>query len=190
MTTAIDTRTSPSWLVGVIRELDAADARAESLVTPLSIEQLNWSPRPGSWSIGQCLQHLAVSNEVYVQPLADALRSPATGAVQEIRPGWFGRFFIRNYIAPSNKKAKAPGKIVPREHVEPSVLKRFIESNRTVRDLAFLAQDHDVNRLRFVNPFIPVKLFTVGTAFEIIWKHETRHLLQAERVRAETAFPR
>jgi hypothetical protein len=187
--TAIRTSTSPAWLVRLHTELDAAEKRANDLVKPLSSAQLNWSARPGAWSIGQCLQHLAVSNEVYVAPLAEALRVPATGPVQEVTPGWFARYFIRNYIAPSNKMARAPGKIAPREHIELSVLDRFVQSNQTVRDLADLAQDHDVNRIRFVNPFIPVKLFTVGTAFEIVWQHEARHLLQAERMRAEPGFP-
>jgi hypothetical protein len=31
--------------------------------------------------------------------------------------------------------------------------------------------------------------FTVGTGLEILTRHENRHLLQAERVRANPAFP-
>jgi len=31
-----------------------------------SIGQLNWSPTPGAWSIGHCLQHLLIGNEIYL----------------------------------------------------------------------------------------------------------------------------
>jgi hypothetical protein len=37
--------------------------------------------------------------------------------------------------------------------------------------------------------FIPVIRFTVGTGFEVTSKHESRHLLQAERVRQAPGFP-
>ena len=51
-----------------------------------------------------------------------------------------------------------------------------------MRELVARAAGHDVNRLRFRNPFIPLIRFTVGSGFEITSKHEDRHLLQAERV--------
>jgi hypothetical protein len=35
-----------------------------------------------------------------------------------------------------------------------------------------------------VNPFVPLVRFTVGTGVEIVWRHQHRHLLQAERVAA------
>src|SRR4249920_3900263 len=31
----------------------------------ISADQLNWKPSPGSWSIGQCLDHLVVSDSSY-----------------------------------------------------------------------------------------------------------------------------
>ena len=39
--------------------------------------------------------------------------------------------------------------------------------------------------IRFRNPFIPLLRFTVGTGLEIVAKHESRHLLQAEGVRRD-----
>jgi hypothetical protein len=47
-----------------------------------------------------------------------------------------------------------------------------------------------VNRIRYRNPFIPLLRFTVGAALEIIAKHTSRHLLQAEGVRQDMSFPR
>jgi hypothetical protein len=177
----------PPWCKRLQTELDALDARAIALVKPLTPEQLNWKPAPEKWSVGQCLEHLAIANEVYLGPIADALATPPSGRVDEITPGWFASWFIRTYIEPSaqTKRASAPKKIVPvLSRVEPDILERFLSGNRTMRELVARAAGHDVNRLRFRNPFIPLIRFTVGSGFELTSKHESRHLLQAERVAA------
>jgi hypothetical protein len=175
----------PAWSIRLIAELDAADQSAKELVMGLNPEQLNQQPTPGAWSVGQCLEHLCIANEVYLPAISASLESRSVGAVQEIAPGWFARWFIRSYIEPSpqSKHASAPKKIVPGARVEPSVLDRFLRSNQAARELVRHAGDYDVNHIRFRNPFIPVLRFTVGTGFEIITGHERRHLMQAEGVK-------
>jgi hypothetical protein len=123
--------------------------------------------------------------------MAAALEGSQQAAVQEIRIGWFSRWFIRNYIAPNPQgaRARAPKKIEPGMQVEPEILAAFLRSNQAVRDFIRQASDYDVNALRFKNPFIPSLRFTVGTGLEIISKHESRHLLQAEGVKQSTGFP-
>ena len=177
--------TLPRWSVRLIDELESMDRRATALARGLSAAQLNWTVTEGSWSVGQCLQHLLSANEVYLPPITDSLENQPRSSIQDITPGWFGRWFIRNYIAPSaqTKHARAPKKIAPvLSRVEPAILERFLKGNRDMRELVARASGYDVNRLRFRNPFIPLIRFTVGTGFEITSKHEDRHLLQAERV--------
>lgn len=179
------TATRP-WQLRIASELDAADARAVALVTGLTLAQLNWKPRPDAWSIGQCLEHLCLSNEVYAEPMTKALGGRATGPVDEIRPGWFGRWFIRRYIEPTTPRTRgrAPKTTVPVvRQVDASILDRFIASNARIRDVIALAREHDVNRVRFRNPFVPLIRFTVGTGLQIIARHNHRHLLQAERLK-------
>jgi broad specificity phosphatase PhoE len=175
----------PSWCVRLTSELHAADARARAIASALTLQQLNWKPNPSAWSVGQCLEHLSVGNEVYVRAMSGSLTGRPTAVVQDIRPGWFGRWFIRTYIEPSphTKRARAPKKITPGSRADPSVLDRFVRSNDAVRDLMYRARNCDVNRIRFPNPFVSVIRFTVGTGFEILSKHQSRHLLQAERVK-------
>jgi len=181
----------PPWCVRLISELNRADERAAALARPLNPQQLNWTPAPGAWSVGQCLEHLYISNEVYLRPMSSSLERRQPAVVQEITPGWFGRWFIRNFIEPSSKtkRGRAPKKIKPGAQVEPDILDRFLDSNERTRDLALRAGNYDVNRIRFRNPFTPLIRFTIGTGLEIISKHQSRHLLQAERVRASPDFP-
>jgi hypothetical protein len=173
------------WCVRLLSELSAADERATALAQPLTPQQLNWKPHPGEWSVGQCIEHLYVANEVYCSAMAAALVGQPLTVVQDITPGWFGRWFIRNYIEPSpeTKRRRAPRKITPGPQVDASILDRFLDSNRRARELVQRASDYDVNRIRFKNPFVPLLRFTVGTGLEVLAKHQRRHLLQAERIR-------
>ena len=172
-------------------ELDANDERASELAAGLTVEQLNWQPAPGAWSIGQCLEHLCIGTESYLPPISAALANQPVSPVQEITPGWFARWFIRSYIEPSpkTKRGSAPKKIVPNAHVDLSVLDRFLRGNRETGELMRKSEPYDVNRIRFVNPFVSIIRFTVGTGFKVLTGHERRHLLQAERVKQSPAFP-
>jgi hypothetical protein len=180
----------PAWSLRLVSELEAADLRAESIAKALSPEQLNWQPDRSAWSVGQCLEHLYNTNRVYLPVISDALNG-SRRTVQEIRLGWFSRWFIRNYIAPNPEgpRARAPKKIAPSSKVEADILQVFLRSNQDVRELVRRASQYDVNAIRFKNPFIPLLRFTVGAGLEIISKHESRHLLQAERVRRSPGFP-
>jgi hypothetical protein len=138
------------------------------------------------------LEHLGLTNEVYVEPIAEALNDAPLGQVTEITPGWFGRWFIRNYIEPTaqKKRARAPRRVKPVvNQLDSSILDRFIASNAKVRNVITRAQECDVNRARFKNPFLPLIRFSVGTGLQIIARHNHRHLLQAERVRQSPDFP-
>lgn len=182
----------PRWAVRLLNDLDDADRRARALVEPITAEKLNWQPAPGVWSVGQCLEHLCNGNEIYLPSITAALAGRRIAPVQEITPGWFGRWFLRTYMEPSpeTKRAKSPKKIVPAARTERPVLDRFLAANQAIRDVISRAAPHDVNRIRFKNPFVPVIYFTVGTGLQILCTHERRHLLQAERVRALAEFPR
>jgi DinB superfamily len=183
---------SPAWSVRLTDELDTTDRQANDLARGLSPEQLNWKPAEDLWSVGQCLQHLYAANEVYLPAIANALDDRPPSPVQDITPGWFGRWFIRTYIEPSSrsKRTRAPRKIAPARQIDPSVLDLFLRSNDVARDLVRRAGAYDINRIRFRNPFIPLLRFTVGTGLEILWRHQRRHLLQAERIEQAPTFPR
>jgi hypothetical protein len=183
--------TLPNWTVRMIAGLDVADRRAESIAGPLSPAQLNWQPRPGVWSVGQCLEHLRVGNEMIMPAISAALEGQEEGRAEDIELGWFSSWFVRSFIAPNpgGARARAPKSISPGKEVDPCVLQGFLRANQAARELAKRAAHYDVNRIRYKNPFMHVLRFTVGTGLEIIEKHEGRHLLQAEGVKQSPGFP-
>ena len=183
---------APAWPPRLAFELSANDQSAQALIAGLTEEQLNWQPSPGAWSVGQCLEHLCITNEAYLPRITAALEGKPDSPVEQITPGALEGWFIRSFIEPSPKtrRAPAPGKIRPGTRVELSVIDRFLSGNKTYREVIVSARGKNVNRIRFWNPLVPGLRFTVGAGLEIISGHERRHLLQAERVRGAANFPK
>jgi hypothetical protein len=64
----------PDDLAALTRELDSIDAQARQLVSDLCETRINWQPDGGrAWSVGQCVDHLAASNRVYVAAIRTAV---------------------------------------------------------------------------------------------------------------------
>ena len=163
------------------------DARA--LVLGLTDEQRVWRAEPGSWSVAECLDHLARANRVYLE----AMRRPAEQALAHrrrrrgpARPGLIGGWFVRMLEPPVkvHLRGQAPPSIRPR--TSPSLanaLGPFLASQDGVR--AFLGEyaDIDLAGVRFPNPFVRGIRFSLATGLNVIAAHERRHLWQAWRVR-------
>jgi hypothetical protein len=175
------------------RELDDAERDARALVQDLTEAQGTWRATPTSWSVAECLDHLATANRVYLQ----AMRPPAEAALAAGRlrrrpaePGIVGRWFVGTLEPPVRPgwKQKAPRKIVPRQG--PSLADAsaaFLASQAEAR--AFLSRfgGIDLAGVRFPNPFIPGIRFSLATGLHVIASHERRHLWQARRVMASAS---
>jgi hypothetical protein len=183
----------PDDVQELLRAFDENDRRAEDLVRGLDDERLNWRPDEHSWSIAQCLDHLNVGSRVYLVPMGEALeRARRKGAVRRgpIRPGPFGRWFVANLEPPPKRKLPAPKKIVPAlRKGKTEVMEEWRREQAAVRDLLREAAGLDLNGTRFVNPFISLIRFSLGTGFQVLPAHQRRHLWQAERIRANPRFP-
>jgi DinB superfamily len=183
----------PSDLIAITDALDAADRDAGQLVGDLDHAQFNWRPDGGGWSIAQCLDHLVRANSIYLDALrAGAARARTAQFVRRgpIRPGVFSRLFIRAIGPASGMRLPAPSASVPASDLrKEAVLPAFLRIQEDVRAFAQACADLDLNRARFVNPFVRGIRFSVGTGLLVIAAHDRRHLGQAHRVREAASFP-
>jgi hypothetical protein len=183
----------PDDLQELLRALDENDRQAEDLVRDLDDERLNWRPDERSWSVAQCLDHLNVANRAYAVPMREALEKARRKGVPRkgpIQPGLLERWFIASLEPPPKRRLPAPKKIVPAAlKARDEVMADWRRIQAEVRDLLREAAGTDLNRTRFVNPFVPLIRFSVGTGFRVIAAHERRHLWQAGRVKANPRFP-
>lgn len=176
-------------LVSILDDLGKAETDARQLVENLTDAQLNWQPAAGkTWSIAQCLDHLAKTNTFYTEAMCYAARKtpPGTRPRQgQIRPGWLERQLIKSMDAPARKKFRAPKKVIPAGfRTGEEVLAAFRTSHQEIRSLIAKCGDLDMNRVRFKSPFFWAARFTVGSGFLLMAAHERRHLWQAKQVRS------
>ncbi|HEX3472044.1 MAG TPA: DinB family protein [Silvibacterium sp.] len=176
--------------IGNLRDqLDAAERDARLLVENLAEERGCWRAEASSWSVAQCLDHLATTNQVYLRAMKEpAIRARAAGRLRRrpALPGFVGQWFATKMEPPvkASFKMKAPRNIKP--STSPSLadaFARFLTSQDEIRDYLRTNADLDLAGIRFPNPLIPGIRFSVATGLHVITAHERRHMWQAWRVR-------
>jgi hypothetical protein len=176
-------------LAALAEALAANEHDARTLVAGLTESQGGWRPAPGSWSVAECLDHLATANRVYLA----AMTPPAARALAEGRrrrrpalPGVIGRWFIGSLEPPPKPlfRSKAPRPIRPRDAPPlADAVAAFLASQNEVREFLRRYGGIDLAGVRFPNPFVRGVRFSLATGLHVIAAHERRHLWQAWRVR-------
>jgi hypothetical protein len=166
---------------------DAAENDARALVSGLDAEAGRSQPEPGSWSVAECLDHLATSNRTYLA----AMRPPAEAALRTgrrrrgpVRPGVLGGMFVRSLEPPVRRRTRAPRIIRPRPSPPlDHAMSAFLESQDEIRVFLRTYADIDLTGTRFPNPFIRGVRFSLATGLHVLAAHERRHLWQGWNVR-------
>jgi hypothetical protein len=90
----------------ITTDLKQVADETQALFGGLSSEQLNWKATADSWSIGQCLEHIIKTNEMFYpefEKLASGTRK--NSLIENYSPlsGFFGRFLIKAVSEDSKK---------------------------------------------------------------------------------------
>jgi hypothetical protein len=172
--------------------LNAHDARA--LVDGCDETTGTWRPAPGSWSIAECLDHLATSNRVYLaamRPSAERARERGRLRRGPAVPGLLGGWFVRSLEPPARRglRTRAPRTIQPRSSPAlADAAQQFFASHHEVERFLAGFADLDLAGVGFPNPFLRGVRFSLATGIHVLAAHERRHLWQARNV--ESAFRR
>jgi hypothetical protein len=186
---------APADIQNLGGEIDAAERDGRDVAAGLSDALGTSRVTPGSWSVAECLDHMAVANRVYLKamtPAATGARKSGRMRTRPALPGWPGRMFIATLEPPPKwwTRLKAPQKIRPRESPALSDgLAGFLASQAAVRAFLEANADLDLARIHFSNPLVPGIRFSLATGLHVITAHERRHLAQAWRVRRAIELP-
>ena len=185
---------SEDLLQRIVGETELLSDSARQLVANLNDEQLNWKPAADSWSIAQCLDHLAVTSEKFDQYFTGAVargrEKYRRGGAVTYRPTVLGGWLIKQLLPEATRKVPAPKVFKPSEG--PAIerpLERFLKQQQVF--LAFVkdARGIDYNKIKLRSPVTPLMRYSLADAFVITVVHGWRHLAQARRVRETPGFP-
>ena len=185
----------PAEIRELLEQLLAVERDAEALVRGLSEKEGTRRLAPASWSIAECLDHLAAANTAYLRAMLEpAQRARARGRLRRrpAQPGLPGRLFVYTLEPPPRwwTKLKAPRVIRPRS--SPALadsFAKFMASQTDVRKFFAKNADLDLASIRFPNPFVRGIRFSLATGLHVIAAHDRRHLLQAWQVRRGLEAP-
>ncbi|MEM7510760.1 MAG: DinB family protein [Bacteroidota bacterium] len=171
------------------RWLDIIDKNTQDFretFSSISHEQMNWKPDPTTWSIGQNIDHLLVTNASFF-PIIESIRAgiykvpwiPSRSFLVK-----FNEKMIMDYVKPERAKKT---KTIPiweptQSQVEEGVLQKFIQEQENLKDLITNSQDLVEAGTKISSPFSKFIVYHLEAAYDIIVTHEQRHLAQAKEV--------
>lgn len=180
-----------AWL----RELEAVNAEAEALVAPLTAAQFTWRPGPNRWSVGECLEHLAITTGLVAASLLAALDKARVAGRAGHPPyayGLVGGWFVRAMEKPGRRPMPSPENFVPPSGgAKPEVMERFRQSQHEFREALEGAHGLALDRIKAPSTAKGAGWLRLNAAawFASTLAHQRRHVAQARRVTESAGFP-
>ena len=165
--------------------LESTKKAVHDAVRDLSPAQLNFKSAPDRWSIAQCLEHIAATEDTLRGLITDqVMKSPAAPDrdVKKIDEG------ILAMIPDRSHKAQAPEALKPTERFgsPEGSMKHFIESRAKTEDL--LKNTPDLRQHAMDSP-LGMKLDGYDWIL-FIAAHSERHTKQINEVKSDPSFPK
>jgi hypothetical protein len=181
------------FIVEMLRKGNEAREKAKKAFTNISLEQLNWKPWEESWSVGQCLDHLIISDCLYFP----VFKKIAAGKFEmkfweNWNPlnGFFGKILVSQVQEISRKKLKAPRIFEPSQsNIDMAILERFHKHLDSL--LGYIADFSkvDIDKTHITSPVSAVVTLSLRNSITILIQHEHRHINQAIKVMQSKEFP-
>lgn len=169
------------------------DVRLE--LEPLPEAQFGWRPGPARWSVGECLNHLAIATGLMLERVRPALergRSEQRTGAPPFQLGLVGGWFARLMEQPGKRPLPAPGNFVPPSDVpKPQVLAAFYAIERKFSNTLVAARGLALDRIKAASAAKGGSWIRLNLAawFAATLAHQRRHVAQAKRVTEAPGFP-
>ncbi len=178
---------------GFVAELEAVARDASEVFGGLSAAQLNWKPSAERWSVGQCFDHLIVTNQTFIPDIervaAGTYKSSLWARVSPLS-GFVAGFILGALDPAKGRKIKAPRVFRPAESdVEPDVINRFTRNLSEAAALMRATAGADLRRTMLTSPASALATYRLLDAYRIVAAHGRRHFEQARRVTEAAGFP-
>ena len=145
---------------------------------------LRYRPRPVTWSILDCVEHLNLFYADYFPRIEKVVRSTRLSTSSDYRPGFFGKRMIKAMLPHREErkgKIKTFKKMVPHTDQQSPyvVFNTFLDYQKQLQE--WIARPElDWNRPRVASALGPILQFRLGDCFRLMVAHSQRHILQAE----------
>lgn len=159
----------------------------------LRADQLNWTHDTESWSIGQCLDHIVVTDTLYFPDFEKIMEgSYRMNFWEKFSPfsNLFGKMLVNQVSEIPTRKFKSPRSFRPApQPVGIEIITRFSKHQDTLVAFMQAVKPEQLRKLRISSPASPFVTYNLQQALQMMVQHQYRHLNQAIRVKTRTGFP-
>lgn len=179
-------------LAACLAQVGASQEWFARRVLPLSLDQLRWRSRFGTWSISECLEHLNRTLVYYLPKIEEAIdRSPrqmwdlAHGlSLTELEED-----FLMQVEPPIQSTFGTPSALLPGPAIDlDGIVDQFPQLRDRYAKAALSALGLDLANISVTGSLHP-PIQSLGGVIALLAVHDRRHLWQAERVRQAKGFP-
>ena len=172
-----------------IQRIDEMKDHVKNHFVDLSPEILNWKPSQSGWSIAQCLDHLIITDNLYLRELGKINKGSFNKTIWHripLIPDILGNLLLKT-VSPNNKKKVKTFQVFKPtvSQVSYRITEDFLEHLESMKEvISMIIQKRDINMVMHspVNNKITLRIRHV---LEMLTLHTKRHLIQAGRVLEE-----
>jgi hypothetical protein len=169
-------------LATLVDQINNATLDARKLVSRHSAADLVCRPDAGSWSVAECLDHVAQTTFAFLPAIQNAITSaPALPMPRGLRAGMLARLFVRNLAPPYRIRLKVLPQLAPQCTGFDSSWNKFLEAQSQLIETVHSARGLAIDRVKVKSPIYARLSYNVYGALCILAAHERRHLWQVER---------
>ena len=177
----------------ISKEINAITNLVNEEFGSLNVIQLNWKPLTDQWNIGQCLDHVIVSNSKYL-PVLNAIKKgthlPTFWERKNPLSKYTGASMIKTLGPQVNKKFIAPKLFTPtNKTVGQEIITQFVEHQLELSSILSELEKEQYSMIIITSPVAGLITIPLHDVLKIITTHEMRHVLQAIRVKNYPEFP-
>ncbi len=162
--------------------------------TMLSDVQINWKPAPDKWSIGECIEHLVVTNKKFFPAFKKIINGGHKNSFwQSFSPlsGLWGKMLLKIVSPEYVKKTKTASTFEPSVSTLPkSIIDDLVKCNNDIISYMDKFNNFDLKKIKIYSPVNKFITYSLLDALKIITNHEVRHINQAKRVMNSEGFPK
>jgi hypothetical protein len=177
------TRISTSQLETVSDQVERVTLKARDLVGGHCGADLSTSLESASWSVAQCLDHLARTTNAFLPAISSAIvLAPRLTSNRALRTGALTRLFIRNLEPPYRLRFKVLAPLVPCDRGFDAAWNAFDDSQAELMKTIHSAIGLAVDQVRVKSPVYGRFSYNVYGALRMLAAHERRHLWQIQQI--------
>lgn len=182
-----------AFILEILKKCIEAKEKVQAEFSELTSLQLNWRPSVNSWSIGQCLDHLIISDCLYFpvfQKIKDGDFKMSFWENRNPLGGFFGKLLATQINEIPNKKLNAPKIFNPSQsNIDQEIFIRFNKHLDSLLNYITGCKKLDIDKINITSPVSKVVTYSLRKAIAIIIQHLHRHIYQALKVKAMKEFP-